>query len=47
MSRVTVPTDKAEGRTGKGAHAEENDSLYGSFVWMCSAVCLSPIEDFE
>ena len=41
MSRVTVPTDKAEGRTGKGARAEENDHLMDHLSGWSVKSCMS------
>lgn len=41
MSRVTVPTDKAERRTGKGTRAEENDLLIDHLSGCAVKSCMS------
>lgn len=48
MSRVTVWTDRAGGRTGKGAHAEENDHLMDHLSGCAVKSCMSVTDkDFE
>ena len=41
MPRVTVPTDKAGRRTGKGVHAEENDPLMDYLSGCAVKSCMS------